>query len=202
MGLLAQHQGKSLIPEGGDNRYHAILGADGPAYFVSPSSFAPALIALGARISIFGPKGSRTVDLEKFFRIPKSENEREHALEPSEIVTEIVVPPSGNKKNATYEVRQKLALDWPLAAAAVALEMSGGNVKSARVVLGHVAPTPWVAAADKALAGKPVTEETAAAAGAAAVSGAKALSKNGYKIRLAEVAVKRAVLRAAGKEVA
>jgi xanthine dehydrogenase YagS FAD-binding subunit len=200
-GLLAMHNGKSIVPEG-DNRYHAILGNEGPAYFVNPSSLAPALIALGASVTIFGSKGAREVPLEKFFRTPKREGEKEYALEPDEIVTEILVPPARGKKNATYEVRQKEALDWPLATASVALEMAGNNVKSARVVLGHVAPTPWPApAAEKLLAGKAISEETAAQAGEAAVGGARALSMNGYKVQLARVAVKRALLRASGREV-
>src|SRR5947209_5259119 len=66
-GLLPKDEsGKSLVLQG-DNRYHAILGNDGPAYFVSPSSIAPALIALRARLRIFGPGGGREVALEKFF---------------------------------------------------------------------------------------------------------------------------------------
>ena len=48
-GLLAQMEGKALVPDG-DNRYHAILGNEGPAYFVNPSSLAPILIALGAKV--------------------------------------------------------------------------------------------------------------------------------------------------------
>ena len=108
-----------------------------------------------------------------------------------------VPPPSG--PNATYEVREKEALDWPLATASVALKMSGSTVQSARVVLGHVAPVPWVSAeAAAALAGKTIGEATAQAAGDAAVKSAKPLSGNGYKVQLARVAVKRAVLAAAG----
>jgi xanthine dehydrogenase YagS FAD-binding subunit len=58
-GLLARNEaGQSLVPNG-DNRYHAILGNDGPAYFVNPSSLAPALIALGAKVQIFGPEERR-----------------------------------------------------------------------------------------------------------------------------------------------
>ena len=126
---------------------------------------------------------------------------REVDLKPNEIVTAIVIPP-GVTKNATYEVRQKEALDWPLATASVALKMTGAKIASARVVLGHVAPTPWVAAgAEKWLAGKSIDEATAEAAGAAAVEGAKPLSQNEYKVQLAKVAVKRALLAAAGKAV-
>jgi xanthine dehydrogenase YagS FAD-binding subunit len=199
-GLLAQKNGKSMVTDGA-NRYHAILGNSGPAYFVSPSSLGPALVALGARVRLLGPKGDRELPLEKFFRIPKAEGEREHDLGADEIVTDILVPPATGP-NATYEVREKEALDWPLAAAAVSLEMDGSKVKSARVVLGHVAPVPWEAAdAGKALQGKTPNEAAAEAAGRAAVKGARALSGNKYKIRLAQVAVKRATLRAAGKEV-
>lgn len=202
-GLLAIQNGKSMVLEG-DNRYHAIFGNAGPAYFVSPSSLAPALIALGATLKVLGPgsKGAREIALEKFYRIPKTDAELEYGLAADEIVTDIIVPPAAGRANATYEVRQKQALDWPLATASVALEMGGPNVKSARIVMGHVAPTPWPSPdAEKAMAGKAVTDETAAAAGEAAVRSAKALSMNGYKIQLARVAVKRAILRASGKEV-
>ncbi len=197
-GLLAQQDGKSLVTAG-DNRYHAILGNEGPAYFVSPSSVAPSLIALGARVRIQGAQGGRELPLEKFFVIPKSPDQREHDLAANEVVTDVVVPvPAAGVKVAHYEVRQKQAFDWPLATASVALTMSGGTVKSARVVLGHVAPIPWVSAeAAEALAGKALNEQTAEAAAAAAVRPAKDLGRNGYKVQLARVAVKRALLAAA-----
>ena len=196
-GLLAKDEsGKPLVLEG-DNRYHAILGNQGPAYFVNPSSLAPVLIALGAKVRIFGSGGAREVPLEQFFVIPKTEDEHENVLQPNEIVTEIVVP-GGSWRSATYEVRQKEALDWPLAAASVAVQFKSGRVETARVVLGHVAPVPWRAPeAEKLLAGKTITEETAAEAGQAAVSQARPLSMNAYKVRLARVAVKRALLKLA-----
>jgi xanthine dehydrogenase YagS FAD-binding subunit len=99
---------------------------------------------------------------------------------------------------AVYEVRQKEALDWPLAAAAAVLELDGQTVKSARVVLGHVAPVPWPSPeAEQALAGKTISEDVAAEAGKAAAGKATPLSMNAYKVQLARVAVKRAILRAA-----
>ncbi len=102
---------------------------------------------------------------------------------------------------AAYEVRQKEALDWPLAAGAVVLHLDGKTVQSARVVLGHVAPVPWPSPeAEQALSGKTISEEVADEAGKAAVSKTTPLSKNGYKVQLARVAVKRAILRAAERE--
>ena len=197
-GLFAKDSsGEALVPTG-DNRYHAILGNGGPAYFVSPSSLAPALIAYDARLVVFGAKGAREVSAEQFFITPKAEGEREVDLKPNEILTLIMLPSVAAIKAATYEVRQKEALDWPLATASVALKMNGNTVSAARIVLGHVAPVPWRSPeAEAALVGKPISEETAMAAGEAAVSRAKALSGNGYKIQLARVAVKRAILDAA-----
>lgn len=200
-GLLPRTEDGKPMVETGDNRYHAILGNSGEAKFVNPSSLAPALISLGAKIKIFGPGGAREVDADKFFVTPKSSGEREYALQANEIVTDILVPASvSGMKSATYEVRQKEALDWPLAAASVALTLDAAKkVKAARITLGHVAPVPWVAEeAAKSLLGKTISEDAAAAAGKLAVAGASALSRNAYKIQLASVAVKRALLQAAG----
>lgn len=193
-GLLAMHEGKPLVPNG-ENKYHAIFGS-GPAYFVSASSLGPALVSFGARIKVTGPKGAREIPAARFFLAPKDENSREIALQPNEILTEILVPAAA-VRSATYEVRQKEALDWPLATASVALTMKGSVVGSARIVLGHVAPTPWdSAAAAKAIAGKAVNPQNAEEAAKAAVADARPLSQNAYKVQLARVAVKRALLEA------
>jgi xanthine dehydrogenase YagS FAD-binding subunit len=195
-GLLAKDaSGQPMVPAG-DNRYHAIFGG-GPAYFVNASSLGPALIALGARVKIAAASGGRELPVEQFFVAPKDEATREVALRPNEILAEVIVP-SAPGRNATYEVRQKEALDWPLVTASVALRMKGTTVASARVVMGHVAPVPWVARqAEQMLAGKTITEEVAGQAGEAAVAGATPLSQNAYKVQLAKVAVKRALLEAA-----
>jgi xanthine dehydrogenase YagS FAD-binding subunit len=198
-GLLGILDGKSMIPIG-DYRYHAILGNTGPAYFVSPSTLAPVLIAVGAQAVLFGPAGERRIELEKLYRIPKTEGEREHDLRPGEILAEILLPPAAGRKIATYEVRQRETLDWPLATAAVALETGpDGKVVQARVVLGQVAPMPWVSAdAAEALNGKALDAPLVAAAADAAVRTAFSLEGNRYKIQLARVAVKRALTAAAG----
>jgi xanthine dehydrogenase YagS FAD-binding subunit len=187
--------GEDLIAQG-ENRYHAVLGNSGPAYFVNPSSLAPALIALNAKVRLFGSKGWREVAAEQFFIIPKNESEREYVMKSDEILGEIVVPAAKGLRSATYEVRQKEALDWPLAAAAVALKVNGKTVQEARLVLGHVAPIPWrCLEAEKALAGQS-GEENASAAAKVALKDAKPLSQNRYKVQLARVALKRAILQA------
>jgi xanthine dehydrogenase YagS FAD-binding subunit len=198
LGLLPKSEaGKELVMDG-ENRYHAILGNDGPAKFVSPSTIAPVLIAYGASIRLLGPRGQREVPIEKFFVTPKTEAQREHDLRPNEIVAEVLLPPASELKAAHYEIRQKAAFDWPLAVAAVGLKMQGSSVQSARVVMGYVAPVPWLSPeAGQALHGQSVSEETAQKAAEAALRNAKPLSQNAYKVQLARVAVKRAVLKAA-----
>ena len=139
--------------------------------------------------------GHRDVTAAKSFVTPQNETRAKSRCCPTN-PDGIIVPHEGSK-SATYEVRQKEALDWPLATASVALKMKGSTVSSARIVLGHVAPTPWAATqAEQALAGKAVTPESAEEAAKAALADAKPLSGNGYKVQLARVAVKRALLEA------
>ncbi|MGD0199990.1 MAG: FAD binding domain-containing protein [Bryobacteraceae bacterium] len=197
-GLLAKDASGRSLPPNGDNRYHAIFGNQGAACFVSASSFGPPLVALGATVKLASAAGRRELPIEKFFVIPLDDSAREIALRPNEIVTEIVIPPAAGVRNATYEVRQKTAIDWPLVTASVALKMKGNLVASARIVLGHVAPIPWrAAAAEAAVAGKALTSPLAEEAGKAATEGAAPLSGNGYKVQLVHAAVKRALLEAA-----
>jgi xanthine dehydrogenase YagS FAD-binding subunit len=204
-GLLALQDGESLV-ETGDNRYHAILGNRGPAKFVSASRFAPGLIAGNARVRVIGPKAEdeEWLPLEYFYITPKTNSQGVTVLKPGQLITHVWLPAANSngrpKQSATYEVLQMEGLDWPLAAASVSMEIEGGLVRDARIVLGHVAPVPWIShEAARAIVGKPVTEETAAAAGDAAVASATPLSNNEYKVQLARTAVKRALLRAAGQ---
>jgi xanthine dehydrogenase YagS FAD-binding subunit len=199
-GLLAA-AGRDV--EEGDNRFHAIFGNSGAAKFVSSSRIAPALIALGATVRVIGPApdDEQFVPVEALFRIPRHEGERENALLPGQLVTHLILPAVADATNATYEVRHGEGPDYPLASAAAAIRFEGGFVKDAKIVLGQVAPTPWISheAAD-AIIGYSLNEETAAAAGEAAVAAASPLSMNGYKVQLAKTAVKRALLLAAGQE--
>jgi xanthine dehydrogenase YagS FAD-binding subunit len=194
-GLLDKNKDGSIVREG-DNRYHAIFDTDQAALFVSASSLGPALVALGATMTAEGPKGKKQIPAAEFFRAPKTGDEREYALAPNEILTEISVPIKG-LKNATYEIRHRQGLDWPYATASVAFAEKNGTVSDARVVLGHVAAKPWVAqSAAKALNNSALDAGSAQKSADAAVEGAKPLSKNGYKVQLVKTAVKRALLAA------
>jgi xanthine dehydrogenase YagS FAD-binding subunit len=192
--------GSRCFAVNGENQYHAIFGNDGPSHIVHPSSLAVPLVAYGARFRVVGPKGERDVAASEFFTMPTLANVlKENVLDDEELLTHVILPAPGNVKSGHYEVRYKASHDWPLAFTTAVLAMKGNAIASARVVLGAVAPVPWRSKpAEAALVGKPLNEDTASLAGEAAVSEAKPMSGNAYKIQIARTAVKRAVMRAAG----
>ncbi len=192
--------GSRCFAVNGENQYHAIFGNDGPSHIVHPSSLAVPLVAYGASFRLVGPSGEREVAAADFFTMPTLANVlKENVLDDEELLTHVILPPAGNVKSGHYEVRYKASHDWPLAFATVVLAMNRTTIASARVVLGAVAPVPWRSKpAETALVGKPLTEDTAALAGEAAVSDARPMSGNAYKIQITKTAVKRAIMRAAG----
>jgi len=192
--------GSRCFAVNGENQYHAIFGNEGPSHIVHPSSLAVPLVAYGATFRVLGPNGEREIPAADYFTLPTLQNVlKENVLADEELLTHVILPPPGNVKTGHYEVRYKQSRDWPLAFSTVVLVMNGSTIRSARVVLGAVAPVPWRSEdAERALAGKTLNAETAAVAGDAAVRAAKPMSGNAYKVQVAKTAVKRAVMRAAG----
>jgi xanthine dehydrogenase YagS FAD-binding subunit len=171
---------------GGENQYHCIFGSDGICYIVHPSDTAPALIALDASVSITGKGGTRRVAMGKFFVGPGDDVQKETILKPDEIVTEIVVPaPASGLKSSYRKVRERQGFDFALAGVALAVQMGGGKVSAASVVLSGAAPVPWRSeAAEKAILGKRLDARTIGAAAEAAVKGAEPMDNNAYKVPL------------------
>jgi len=194
--------GNQCFSPAGENQFHAIFGS-GPSFIVHPSSLAVPSLAYGATFRLAGPRGERMVPAADYFTMPTLQNVRtENVLQPNELLTHVILPAPGNVKSGHYEVRYKESHDWPIAFATVVLTMGGSNISAARVVMGAVAPVPWRSqAAEQALVGKPLNEQTATAAAEAAVRDARPLSQNGYKVQVAKTAVKRAILDAAGIKV-
>src|SRR5687767_8986190 len=147
----------------GENQYHAIFGNTGPSHIVHPSSLAVPLVAYGATFRVAGPNGERDVPAADYFTMPNMRNARkENVLGDEEILTHVTLPAPGTVKTAHYELRFKQSHDWPLAMTTVVVTMNGNTIRSARVVLGAVAPVPWRSRpAEAALAGKPLSAETA-----------------------------------------
>jgi xanthine dehydrogenase YagS FAD-binding subunit len=196
--LCKKKGGDTCYAAVGENKYNAILGG-GPSWIVHPSDTATALVALNASVTIAGPKGVRTVPIEKFFILPRVDPHHENVLKPDEILTSITVPSSPLATRSVYlKFTERSSMDWAMSAAAVALQMANGKVADCRIVLGGVAPTPWrVPNAEKILKGKAIDEATLNAVADAALEGALALAQNGYKIPLTKTLVRRAILQAA-----
>ncbi len=178
----------------GLNKYNAILGA-GPSWIVHPSDLAPMLQALGAKVTLAGPRGTREVGLDEFFITPDISATRETDMADNEVVTKVTVPNSPLAGRSTYvKFRERGSNDFAIAAVAAAVERAGGTIRQVRIVLGGVAPVPWtVPNAEAVLQGKRADDATLAAAADAALEGAEPLAHNAYKIPLTKNLVKRAI---------
>ena len=176
----------------GENQFHAIFGG-GPSYIVHPSDTAPALVALDARFRIVGPAGERTVPAAEFFVLPRDNAARENVLAADEMLVEVRLPrASAGMKSTYHKILDREAWTHAVVSAAIVLDMNGEVCRSARIVLGGVAPIPWrLTEVEKMLAGQRLTPALAAQAAEASVQGARPLARNGYKVPLTKGVVER-----------
>ncbi len=182
----------------GENKFHAIFGG-GPCHIVHPSNLAPALMVCGGEVHLIGSDRS-SLPIADLFHLPDRGVKDEHNLKPGEVITHITCRAAA--RSGFYAVKEKQSFDWPLVAAFVALELDGDKINSARVCAGAVAPIPWMLpAVAEALKGVSLEDDAKlrAACGLAA-DGARPMTDNAYKTRLLPVAVRRAVLIAAGRK--
>ncbi|MBI3941215.1 MAG: xanthine dehydrogenase family protein subunit M [Acidobacteria bacterium] len=182
----------------GENRLHAIFGG-GPSFIVHPSETAPALIALGARVTLAGPKGRRSMPLADFFVSPRQDPARENVLEEGEILAEVSLPlPPSAMRSAYVKVRERRSWDHAIASVAVALQVEQSICRAARLVLGGVAPVPWgLPRAEELLRGNRIDAELARHAGQLAIEGARPLKQNAYKVPLVRNLVESTLLKLA-----
>lgn len=192
--------GSQCFSIAGENQLHAIFGG-GPSYIVHPSDTAPALMALGATFQIAGPGGDRSVPASEFFTLPRQNPARENALSNDEVLAAVRMPAVSTAVRSAYrKVLDRQAWTHAVVSAAVVLEMQGEICRSARVVLGGVAPIPWrLVEVEKILAGQRITEPLLEKAGEAAVAGARPLSQNAYKVPLTGNLVKRTIRELAAR---
>jgi xanthine dehydrogenase YagS FAD-binding subunit len=182
----------------GENQFHAIFGG-GPSFIVHPSDTAPALVALDVQFRIVGPAGERTVPAADFFILPRQNAVHENVLTDDEVLASIELPASQPGTRSTYhKVMDREAWTHAVVSAAIVVEMDKSKCRSARIVLGGVAPIPWrVPDAERLLAGQPITPVLAAKVAETALAGAQPLAKNAYKVPLAKTVVERTLLKLA-----
>jgi xanthine dehydrogenase YagS FAD-binding subunit len=190
--------GNTCFSFSGENQFHAIFGG-GPSFIVHPSDTAPALMALGAKFRVAGPSGGRTLPAAEFFALPAKNPARENVLADDEVLASVVLPLARpGTRSAYHKILDREAWTHAVVSAAVVLEMDKDVCRSARIVLGGVAPIPWrVPEAERLLVGQRITDDLAAKAGETALAGAKPLAKNAYKVPLTKAVVRRTVLELA-----
>ena len=186
----------------GYNRVHAILGASPTCIAVNPSDMNVALAALDAVVQVSGPQGTRSIPIAGFHRLPGSMPQVDTVLKPAELITAVDLPPPAFSRHTHYlKIRDRASYAFALVSVAAALDMEDGVVRQARIALGGVAHKPWrVPAAESVLAGQPLDEARAVQAASLLLEGAQAYKDNGFKIKLAQRAIVRA-LREAGESV-
>jgi xanthine dehydrogenase YagS FAD-binding subunit len=190
--------GNKCFAQEGENEYHAIFG-NRICAIVHPSATGAALTALGATLELTGKKGKRELPIEDFWVRPEQDIARENVLAPDEMITGIRVPAlSANARSAYMKLGEKESFDWPLAEVAVVLERNAQAVSRASIVLGAAAPVPLRAkAAEQAIVGKPLTEDTARMAAQLALQGATPLANNAYKLPIFEAVIRKTLVAAA-----
>jgi xanthine dehydrogenase YagS FAD-binding subunit len=183
----------------GINRIHAVFGYSDKCVATYPGDMANALYALDAVVRIRGANGrERTVPVQDFHRLPGDTPEKDNVLAHGELIVAIEMP-KNNFANKSYylKVRDRASYAFALVSVAAALETKGDQIQQARIVLGSVAHKPWRSMeAEKALTGKSATEETFRQAAEIAMSGAKPLKHNAYKVELGKRAIVLALQRA------
>ncbi len=184
----------------GRNRTHAILGTSDACVATHPSDLAVALVALDAQVITRTRDGEQSTAIADFFRLPGSTPDKEHNLPAGALIAAVEVPARPESRRSGYlKVRDRASYEFAIASAAVAMDISAGTVRTARVAAGGVGTVPWrLPAVESALTGRPATPETWHAAAARAADGAKPLSENGFKVELIKRTVERQLATVAG----
>lgn len=182
--------GDSCPARDGENQYLAILEGD-PCWIVHPSDPAVALTALAAVVEITDVAGTRTVPLSEFYVLPSRRLDQETVLRPGEIVSAVTVPAvSAGGRQFYRKLMQREAWDFALVSIAAVR-----HDRDVRIVLGGVAPRPWVVPGSvlEDVASGGLDEDSIGALADRALYDALPLSKNAYKVKLAASLLRDAI---------
>jgi xanthine dehydrogenase YagS FAD-binding subunit len=188
--------GSGCAAQKGLNRGHAILGGSPACIATYPGDWAVALTAFEASIDVLGPKGERSIAIADLYREPGSTPHIETVLAADELILRIRVPASQLGRASTYhKIRDRESYAFALASAAVAVVMEGEIVRDLRIALGGVATRPWRAReAEQTLIGRSLEEDSALAAGTAALREAQTTEHNAFRRELGARTIADALL--------
>ncbi|WP_327327895.1 xanthine dehydrogenase family protein subunit M [Streptomyces sp. NBC_01210] len=171
----------------GVHRDHAVLGHSPHCIATHPSDMAVALAALAATVTLQGRGGERAVPVTEFYRLPVDRPDRDTVIEPSELITGVLLPadPAG-LPSAYRKARDRASYAFALASVAAVLEVVDGLVRHVGLAFGGLAHVPWRAReAEAHLLGVPPTTENISRAVDAELAAAQPLRDNAFKVGLA-----------------
>jgi len=154
----------------------------------------PPLMAYGARVTLESSQEQRFVSLDQFFLGPGRT-----VMKPAEILTSIVLETPPAFSGSSYiklGTRRALEISIVSVASFLTLESPGGRIRSARVVLGSVAPVPMRAMdAEKTLIGEIPSQSLFTKAGETAAGESKPIDDHrgtaGYRRDMVSVLTRR-----------
>jgi xanthine dehydrogenase YagS FAD-binding subunit len=178
--------GDTCFAYDGLNKYHCLFNG-GPCFIVNPSDLAPALISLGAFITIYSNGVEKEIPLKDFYILPSENYLKETKLEKGDIVTKIRIPAQkGNIKSMYIKIKERGAWDFALVSIAACLDIKGTTLIGGKLTFGGVSPAPFFSDNyDKNLAGLELSNRKAVEEYADSyVKEANPLQLNKYKVVL------------------
>jgi 4-hydroxybenzoyl-CoA reductase subunit beta len=162
---------------------------------VSSSDTAPMAIALGGLVTLQGPDGERELPVAALYQ---DDGIDYMTKKPHEVVTALRLPATAGTRSAYVKLRRRGSIDFPIAGAAVAIELDGDVVTGCRIVLSAVASHPLESpAADEFLTGKRIDKDTIREAAEIAAKPAKPLDNadlsHFWRKRMVRVVVEQAL---------
>ncbi len=183
--------GDACAAYAGEHEYHGILGG-GRCHAVHPSDAAVALEVLDARLEVAGPAGTRAIGVAALYEGAASNPHGETTLAAGELITAIELPAAAGGGAQHWEkVIQRGAWDFALVSCAAARRADG----SVRIALGGVGLGPWrlPLSVEEDVASGGLDEDSIDALAERAMYDAQPLARNGYKVWIAQAAIRRAM---------
>ena len=178
----------------GHHRMMAVLGVSEHCIATHPSDMCVALTALDAVIYVQGAKGTRSIAITEFYKLPGDTPEKENVLEQGDLITHVELPPPAGSRQVYLKLRDRASYEFALASAAVVAKVDGGHIRAVRVVLGGVGTRPWRShEAENVLMGKSPNQAAFKAAADAALKDARPHPENAFKVELSRRCIARAL---------
>jgi 4-hydroxybenzoyl-CoA reductase subunit beta len=162
---------------------------------VSSSDVAPVMVAIGAEYRLVGPQGERVVPAAHFYH---NDGINYLTKQPDEILVDVRLPAPNGWDAVYHKLRRRGSFDFPVLGVAAWIQWNGKNVADARIVLGGVASYPQeIPEAKAALGGRPLSDESIAAAAEAAYRPSKPMDNTDFDLswrkQMTRVYVTRAI---------